>query len=117
MRHRNSGVCVCAPLIAVVMTVFVCSPALAQSGATSSLIGTVVDAGGGIVPGASIVIKDNATGTTYEATSNTSGAFSVPALDPATYTVTVSLTGFKTAVVNDVRLLAARPSEIKVVLE
>ena len=115
MRHYNLSVSV--PVIALLMTVLVSSPTLAQSGATSSLTGTVVDSGGGIVPGASIVIKDNGTGTTYEATSNTAGAFAVPALDPGTYTVTVSLTGFKTAVVSDVRLLAARPSDIKVVLE
>lgn len=117
MRHRLSGrlaICACLVIFSLVATV---GPAFAQSGATSSLTGTVVDTGGGIVPGASIVIKNNATGTTFEAISNSSGAFSVPALDPGTYTVTVSLAGFKTAVVNEVRLLAARPSEVKVTLE
>ncbi len=37
--------------------------AAAQGGATSSLSGVVVDAGGGVVPGATVVVKDGGTGT------------------------------------------------------
>ena len=54
---------------------------------------------------------------TFDTVTNTAGAFSVPALDPGTYTVTVSLDGFKTAVINDVRLLAATPGSIRATLE
>jgi hypothetical protein len=87
------------------------------SGGTTTLSGTVVDADGGFVPGATVDVKNNATGQVISVVSNTSGAFSVPALDPGTYTVTVSLQGFKTAVFNDVRLLAAQPQSLKAVLE
>ena len=40
------------------------------------------------------------------AVTNESGTFTVPAVDPGTYTVTVTLMGFKTAVLNDVRVNA-----------
>ena len=82
------------------------APAYSQGGSTSSVTGVVVDTAGGVVPGATVVVKSNATGTTFETVTNSSGAFSVPALDAGIYTVTVSLTGFKTAVVNDVRVAA-----------
>jgi hypothetical protein len=100
-----------------ILLVFLTSTlAVAQSSSTS-ITGLVVDTGGGVLPGANVVVKNNANATTYEAVTNSSGAFTVPSLDPGTYTVTVSLNGFKTAVVNEVRLLASRPGEVKVSLE
>jgi hypothetical protein len=93
------------------------TPAFAQGSGSTSLSGVVSDAGGGVIPGATVVVKNNATSVTFEATTNTSGAFSVPALDPGTYTVTVSLAGFKTAVINDIRLLTATPASIQARLE
>ena len=46
------------------------SPALAQGGATSSISGVVTDAGGGVLPGATVVVTSNATGTKFEAVTN-----------------------------------------------
>jgi hypothetical protein len=92
-------------------------PALAQSSSASSLSGVVVDADGGAIPGATVIVKNNATGVTIEAVSNATGRFSFPGLDAGTYTLTVSLTGFKTFVASDVRLLAARPGEVTAKLE
>src|SRR4029078_9902338 len=45
------------------------------------------------------------------------GAFNVPALPVGTYTVTISLQGFKTAAVTDVRVQLGIPSNVKVTLE
>jgi hypothetical protein len=93
-------------------------PAFAQGGGTSTyLSGTVTDSSGGVIPGAAVVVKNNATATEYNAVSNESGNFTVPSIDPGTYTVTVSLMGFKTAVANDVRVSAGAPANIKVALE
>ena len=89
----------------------------AQGSATSSLAGVVVDSNGGVIPGASITVKNIATGTTYEAVTNTTGVFSVAALNAGTYTVTVSLTGFKTAVVSDVRVQPGEPASVRATLE
>jgi hypothetical protein len=90
---------------------------LAQGNANSSLTGVVVDSAGGAVPGATVTVKNNATTATFETVSNTSGAFSIPVLDPGTYTVTIALAGFRTIVINDVRLLAATPGSLRAVLE
>ncbi len=91
--------------------------AFAQGGgATTSLSGTVTDTSGAIIPGASVVVKNTATATQFDATSNEGGYFSVPALDPGTYSVTVTLMGFKTAVLNDVRVNASTPATVKVAL-
>jgi hypothetical protein len=92
------------------------TPAFAQ-GTAASLSGVVTDTAGGVVPGASVIVKNVATGVSSETTTGVNGAFNVPALDPGVYSVTVSLTGFKTAVINDIRLLTATPASIQAKLE
>ena len=104
-------------LLALALLPATALPAWAQGTAGTSLSGTVVDSGGGIIPGVNVVAKNNATGASFETITNSSGAFSLPALDAGTYTITVSLSGFKTAVVNDVRLVTNTPGNIKVTLE
>lgn len=105
-------------LLALALLVCVSSiPASAQSSANSSLSGTVTDNGGGVIPGATVVVKNDATGVTYETITSESGTFNVPALDAGTYSVTVSLSGFKTAIVSNIRLLTSTPAAITVKLE
>ena len=89
--------------------------AFAQS-ATSSIAGTVVDSAGGAIPGASVVVK-NESGVSFEAVSNGEGLFNVPGVAPGVYSVTVSLSGFKTAVIANVRVLPATPASVKATLE
>ena len=99
--------------LALLLTVSV--PAFAQ-GANASINGTVVDSAGGAIPGAAVVVK-NESGVSFEAVSNGEGLFDVPGVPPGTYTVNVSLSGFKTAVVKDVRVAPGTPTSIKAMLE
>jgi hypothetical protein len=92
-------------------------PAVAQGGATSSLAGTVLDSSGGALPGATIAVRNNATGETYSTVTNSEGTFTIPALVNGTYAVTVSLDGFKTAVLNNVTVNAGTPASVRVALE
>jgi len=94
-----------------------CTFAYAQGGASSSLSGVVVDSGGGVIPGATVTVKNNTLGTAIEAVTNETGIFSVPALDAGVYTVTVTLQGFKTAVVSNVRVATGSPANVRVTLE
>ena len=85
------------------------SLAYGQGGATtSSLTGVVVDSSGAVIPGADIVVKNNATAGESRAVSDATGSFTLPSMPPGSYTVTVSLMGFKTVVMPDVQLIAAR---------
>ncbi|HSF99597.1 MAG TPA: TonB-dependent receptor, partial [Vicinamibacterales bacterium] len=93
------------------------SSAYAQGGsATSSITGTVLDSSGGAIPGATVVVT-GAAGGSFTAFTNAQGVFALPSMNPGTYTVTVTLSGFKTAVVSDVRLLPGQPFDVKVQLE
>jgi hypothetical protein len=110
MRRGAFGV-VCLVILVSLLTA---ATAHAQGG---SLSGVVVDVNGGMIPGVNVVVRNNATHTTYESVTNAEGVFSVPALDAGAYTVTASLTGFKTAVLNDVRVAPATPTSLKATLE
>src|SRR5688500_8217508 len=101
--------------VSILLVLLTSVSAFAQ-GATTSISGTVLDNSGGAIPGASVVVK-NESGVSFEAISNGEGLFNVPGVSPGVYTVTVSLTGFKTAVINDVRVLSGTPAAIKAVLE
>lgn len=104
--------------VAAALLIVASPPAFAQGGGTTAAItGIVTDTSGAVIPGANVTVRDNATGTTYEAVSSADGTFTVPALDPGTYTVQVTLMGFKVAVLSNVRVNAGVPSGVKVQLE
>jgi hypothetical protein len=92
--------------------VFLASGAFAQGGATSSIAGVVKDEGGGVLPGANVVVASNATGSKFETITNQSGTYSVPSLSAGVYTITVTLPGFRTAVFSDVRVQLGVPTTL-----
>jgi hypothetical protein len=61
---------------------------------TGSLNGTTYDQTGAVIPKATVQVKNVASGDTRQTTSNGSGYFTVTALPPGTYDVTVSAPGF-----------------------
>jgi hypothetical protein len=91
--------------------------AFGQVGATSSLSGIVVDSSGAVVPGAEVLTRNNATAAEFKTITAENGTFAIPVLDPGMYTVTVSLPGFKQAVLPSVMLNAGAPGTVRVTLE
>jgi len=64
-------------------------------GTQGSLAGTVTDANGATIAGASVTIKSNGTAQEQHTTSNDKGEFSFPLVQPGRYKVTVETKGFK----------------------
>jgi Carboxypeptidase regulatory-like domain len=74
---------------------FICTiPSNAQQ-LTATLNGTAYDQSGAVVPNAQVVVKNEASGDKRATTANNSGYFTVTALQPGTYDVTVTATGFQ----------------------
>ena len=103
--------------LSVLFVLLSVAPVFAQGGATSSIVGVVVDNTDAVVPGATIVVKSDTTGAVSQAVSGENGQFTVPALNPGTYTVTITLSGFKTAVLKDVIVTAGGPANVRPKLE
>src|SRR5215831_20249320 len=71
-------------------------PAAAQL-TTGTLTGTVKDAQGGVIPGATVVITSEARGTQLPpAVTNTQGDFVIANVPPDSYVIQVTMDGFKT---------------------
>jgi len=85
--------CICGLALVLVMA----GVAGAHAQATASISGVVRDASGGVVPGVTVVVKDDNTGRAFEAITDADGRYQALGLLAGTYTVTASLSGFKTA--------------------
>jgi Carboxypeptidase regulatory-like domain/TonB dependent receptor-like, beta-barrel len=73
------------------------SAAVRAQEARGTITGTVRDASGGVIQGATVTITNIAMQTDVAVVSNAVGVFQVPYLIPGTYRVTGALSGFKTA--------------------
>ena len=62
---------------------------------TGTIVGTVTDAQGAAVPGATVTITETGKGTSSTHTTDASGSFVAPFLIPGTYDVAVELAGFR----------------------
>ena len=71
------------------------APAAAQV-TTGNVTGSVRDGQGAVVPGAAITLVSATRGTTIDAQSNQNGDFLFPNVTADTYTIRVTLEGFKT---------------------
>ncbi len=104
-------------LVVFVFSVPAASVAFAQASSTAGISGVVVDSDGGVLPGADVIVKNIKTGETFPTVSSDRGVFSVPALITGTYSVTVSLQGFKSIVIDNVVLNSGVPANVRATLE
>src|SRR5215471_1172485 len=87
-----------------IFLVFVLLAAISLSAQTfrGTILGTVTDPSGAVIPGAKVTVKN--TGTGLERTTETSadGSYSLPELPIGTYSVTVTQSGFQTSITSNV---------------
>src|SRR2546430_1549761 len=73
------------------------SSAQAQTASAGSITGLVSDPQGASVPGADVVLTDKATNGKQTATTNDSGRYNFPVVNPGLYDILVTKNGFKVA--------------------
>ena len=78
------------------------TPALAQF-ETASIVGTVKDVTGAVVPGAKVTLTNTATGVTAERVSDTNGNYEFFTVRIGSYLITAEKTGFSIALVDNVQ--------------
>jgi hypothetical protein len=61
-----------------------------------TLIGTIQDESGAVVPGANVTIASRETGLSRETTVNAAGQYSIPSIPAGTYDLTIAAAGFST---------------------
>jgi outer membrane receptor protein involved in Fe transport len=89
---------------------------LAAQVSTGTLVGTVRDQNG-IVPGATVTIREQNRGTSDSVVTDETGSYTAPFLTPGTYAVEVNVSGFKKWVREGVVLQVNQRARVDVTLE
>ncbi len=79
--------------------------------------GTVTDINGAIVPGATVKVKNEKTGETRTVNVTADGTFSIPALQPSSYTITVTGGNFKPTTQTGVQILVGQDFNASLILK
>jgi iron complex outermembrane recepter protein len=87
----------------------------AQQDTAASISGTVLDSHGSAVPNATIVVKNQTTGTLSKATANGAGHFAITGIAAGPYTLTIDAPGFAEATKTDVAA-SAQSKDVSVTL-
>ena len=104
-------------LIAISLIISAAAAVFAQSIPTGSLSGTVKDPTGAYVANATVVVKNIGTNAEFTTQTSDNGTFAVPSLTQGVYTVTVSASGFKTTIAQNVKIDVAKISNLEIALE
>src|SRR5262249_15723199 len=79
--------------------------------------GSVTDAQGGVIPGAQVRVVNTQFGQALDAITDELGFWAIPSTPTATYTVTISLAGFKSVTIQNVKVDAGVPATVNAKLE
>ena len=101
----------------VLAVAFLMTSALKAQVFTTSLTGLVTDASGGVIPGATVELQNEATRETRRTEAGAAGYYNFSQLLPGTYQLTVESAGFKRSVRPGIELRSGIPGEVNVQLE
>jgi hypothetical protein len=106
----------CFAMLLVVLAVGALSPRVEAQVLYGSIVGTVRDSTGGVLPGATVTITHQETKATRETVSDGTGAYRFPNLQAGTYNVVVRMTGFQSFTRNDVPVTLNSVSRVEAAL-
>jgi hypothetical protein len=104
-------------LAAALVALAAFGPAREVAAQNAQIIGTVKDDTGAVVPGATVIAKNQETGLARTDLTNERGDFRLPALPPGVYKVTVELVGFNTEARPDILLTIEQTASLAFVLK
>src|SRR5215475_9945589 len=113
--------CVAMPPLRHAVHAFLLSLLLAghifAQGASASITGTLKDSSGAVVPNSSVVANSVESGRQYPTQTNAAGIYTLAAIPPGHYTLTVEMAGFKRLVTGPVELEVNQIARIDLTLE
>ena len=113
MLNRSRHAVVFASIVSILLS----TAAVMRADVTGAVQGVVRDPSQGAIAGAQITITNVATNLTYKATSGTDGSYRILALPAGNYKLTVTSTGFRNFVENDIVVKVNDQLEVDVVMQ
>ncbi len=99
------------------LLVLICTACAFSQTNRGSISGTVTDQSQAIMTGVSVTLTNMGTGDIRKTTTNNSGAFTFPNLDPVTYKVEADSPGFKGSIVENAKVDTASNTTLNIVLQ
>jgi hypothetical protein len=81
------------------------------------MIGIVRDEAGGVLPGATVTITNQATGRAKSAVTDEAGRYRAPTLEPGRYRARIELSGFAPVEIADITVILGKTLEVDVILK
>ena len=103
--------------IRILAIAFICAAVAVAQTNRGGISGTVSDQSGAIVPGAAVIVTNVGTNETKRLTTSEAGTYAATSLEPVTYRIEVEATGFKKAVVEQVKVDTATTATVNVTLQ
>jgi hypothetical protein len=103
--------------IGVMLGILVCATAAYAQQGTSEIGGKVIDAQGGVLPGAAIVVTNEDTGLIREVVTGPGGSYFVSHLVPGRYRIVAKMEGFKSLDRRGIVLLVGQTTTLDLTLE
>lgn len=117
LRHLRSPKLVMATALTIVAGFIAAPSALAQSATSSGITGSIQDASGAAVSGASLTLRHEPTGSTYSSSPGSTGRFSFQGLRVGgPYTLTAEAGGYRTTIRQNIFVELATEASVSLVL-
>jgi hypothetical protein len=108
----------CFRLLVVSLAFLLCASPLSAQTVTGSLRGTVTDGSGAILPGVTVELSGQSQiGGVNATTTDRNGQYRFQNLSPGTYSLKIALSGFKTVVLEGLRVEVGRTFDVDAKLE
>ncbi|MGA8043277.1 MAG: carboxypeptidase regulatory-like domain-containing protein [Terracidiphilus sp.] len=88
-----------------------------QASATGTILGTVTDSTGAIVPNAKVTVTNTGTNVKFVATTSSAGDYFAPNLNPGSYTVTAEAKGFQRSLSTPFTLTVSQRARVDLALK
>lgn len=88
-----------------------------QPATSASLTGTVTDASGAVIPGASVTVRNTSTSVEHTVTTDATGHYLAESLMPGSYSIKAAAPGFAMQRVTDVAVDASRQTTENLILQ
>ena len=96
MKLHHHRPCMAFVLVFVCAALLLCTPAASAQTSGGTISGTVLDPNGAAINGAQVVVVNDSTSETMTFTTQGAGLFTVPNVNPGSYTITITSPGYGT---------------------
>src|SRR5207248_909672 len=103
--------------VLLIALMLLAAAAFGQTTGAATIVGTVTDSTGALIPGAKVTVVNTETGFTFDGLTNNEGYYYVPYLRPGIYNITIEAQGFKKHVREGIELRTNDQPRIDVKLD